>query len=250
MEFTQYQAWFLGYGVAMIGWLIFNQVIPRLWPACPVLSFERPWREVGWAFLACLGIIVIGQLYQAGIRLPQSGSFGEVLASINQLIIFSPVFLLLYLRKQSLSSAWVSTKDLWQRLAIGLVLALVAILAFTIVRSGSDDWFQVVQRVYHYQNLSYLIQVFCEDIAIAVLFIRIRSALGLRAAILLVAALFALGHIPAMLSAGVNFGELGSLIFDTMLGVGVIFFVQKSADILWFWMIHFAMDMMQFWAVS
>ena len=250
MEFTHYQALFLGYGVAMGGWLTFNRVAPSLWSACPVLSFERPWREVGWAFLACVGIVAIGQLYQAGIRLPNSGSFGQVLESINQLVIFSPVFLLLYLRKQSLSTAWINTKGIWSRLAIGLVLALAAILVFTFVRSGSGSWLQVIQRVYHYQNLSHLIQVLCEDFVIAVLFIRIKSALGLRGAILLVASLFALGHIPAMLSAGVNFGELGSLIFDTLLGVGVIFVVQKSGDIVWFWMIHFAMDMMQFWAVS
>jgi hypothetical protein len=250
MEFTHYQALFLGYGVAMGGWFIFKRVIPKLWPACPIISFERSWREVGWAFLACLGIIAIGQLYQAGIRLPRSDSLGQIFEGVNQLMIFSPVFLLLYLRKHSLSSAWINTKDIWLRIAVGFVLALLAILVFTLFKSESDGWWLVVQRVYRYQNLSHLIQVFCEDVTIAVLFVRIRSALGLRGTILLVAVLFALGHIPAMLSAGVTFGELGGLVLDALLGIWVIFVVQKSADILWFWMIHFAMDMMQFWSVS
>lgn len=250
MEVSHYHALFLGYGVAMVGWLAVNRLIPSLWPSCPVPNFKNPWKEVGWVFLTCLGIIAIGQLYQAGIHLPQSGPLGQVFESINQLIIFSPVFLLLYLRKHSLSTAWLNTKGAAPRIGVGFGLALIAIFAFTLFKSESDGWFPVIQRVYHYQNLSHIIQIFCEDIAIAVLFIRIRSALGLRGAIILVAALFALGHIPAMMSAGVSLNEFSSLILDTLLGAGVIFIVQKSADILWFWMIHFAMDMMQFWAVS
>jgi hypothetical protein len=225
-------------------------LIPGLWPACPAPNFRRPWKEVGWAVVACLGIIAIGQLYQSGVHLPRSGPFGQIFEGINQLIIFSPAFLLLYMRKHSLASAWLTTKGVLLRVGVGIVLALLAIFVFTLLRSESDGWFLVVQRVYNYQNLSYLLQVFGEDVAIAVLFIRMRSAIGLRGSIILVAALFALGHIPAMLSAGISFAEFGGLLLDTILGVGVIFIVQKSADILWFWMVHFAMDMMQFYAVS
>ena len=234
----------------MVGWLVFNRLIPDLWPACSAPHFEKPWKEVGWALLASLGIIAIGQLYQAGIRLPVSGAMGQILESVNQLAIFSPVFLLLYFRKQPLTTAWLPAKSVWLRIAVGLVLALLAIFLFTLFRSDSNGWLTVLEQVYHYQNLSFLVQVFLEDVAIAVLFIRVRSAIGLRGAIILVAALFALGHIPAMISAGVSFSEFSSLILDTLLGVGVIFVIQKSADILWFWMIHFAMDMMQFYAVS
>lgn len=250
MEVSHYQALFLAYGVAMVGWLAVIRLLPNLWPHATFPEFRKPWQEVGWVFLAVLGIIAIGQLYQAGIRLPQTGPFGQVLESVNQLAIFSPIFLLLYYRKQSLSTAWLSTKRIWPKIGVGFGLALMTIFMFTLFRSGSEGWVTVVQRVYHYQNLSFLVQVFLEDVAIAVLFVRIRSALGLRGAIIIVAALFALGHIPAMVSTGASFNELSSLILDTLLGVGVIFIVQKSADILWFWMIHFAMDMMQFHAVS
>ncbi len=88
-----------------------------------------------------------------------------------------------------------------------------------------------------------------EDIAIAYLFIRIRAVMGLRGTIFLVAALFAAGHIPTMITEGYSFTELGGLLLDASLGVGVLYAVQKSSDILWFWCIHFAMDMMQFYAV-
>ena len=132
---------------------------------------------------------------------------------------------------------------------MGIGIALFAILIFTMVRTGSDSFLQVTSRTYHYQNLQHMVQVFMEDITIAYLFIRIRAALGLRGAIFLVAALFAAGHIPAMISEGYSFGELGSLLLDAALGDGVLYTVQRSIDVLWFWCIHFAMDMMQFYAV-
>jgi hypothetical protein len=175
---------------------------------------------------------------------------GQVSDSINHLIIFSPFLLLLRLRKHPISSAWLTTNRFWLRFVIGLTLALIAILVFTLLRRDSSSWLQVVPRVYNYQNLSHLTQVLLEDIAIAILFVRLRAAIGLRGGIILVAALFALAHIPAMLSGGAGVNELSSLVLDTLLGVGVIFVVQRSADIIWFWCIHFAMDMMQFYSVQ
>jgi hypothetical protein len=251
MEISHYQALFFAYGIAMAGWLVANRLIPSLWPAHAAPIFEKPWKEIGWALLAGVGVVAIGQLYQYGIRLPGSiPFFGQILESINHLIIFSPFFLLLLLRKHRLSSAWLTLNRIWLRIRLGLALALIAIFVFTSLRTGSDNWLQVIPQVYNYQNLSHLVQVLLEDFAIAILFVRVRAAIGCRRAILLVAALFAISHIPAMLSEGASLNEFGGLILDTVLGAGVIYIVQKSADIIWFWCIHFAMDMMQFYAIQ
>lgn len=93
-------------------------------------------------------------------------------------------------------------------------------------------------------------QVLLEDIAIAILFVRFRSVLGLRIVIVLVAVLFAAGHIPSLVAEEAIFNELLSLILDAGLGVVVLLVVQRSADIWWFWCVHFAMDMMQYCTVS
>ena len=92
-------------------------------------------------------------------------------------------------------------------------------------------------------------QVLLEDMAIAILFIRFRAAIGGKAAVVLVAALFAAGHIPALLSGGAPLSELMSLFLDTGIAIAVLAVVQRSSDVLWFWCVHFAMDMMQFYAV-
>ena len=133
-------------------------------------------------------------------------------------------------------------------LAADCPVGFIAILAFTIARTGSDSWLTVVTRVYHPKNFGLLVQVLLEDITIAILFVRFRAVLGLRVTIALVAVLFAAGHIPALLTGGAILSELSSLILDAGLGIAILSVVQRSADIWWFWCVHFAMDMMQFYA--
>lgn len=63
----------------------------------------------------------------------------------------------------------------------------------------------------------------------------------------IVALLFAGGHIPAQLANGLAPSEMLYLVFDFVLAAGVIGVVQRSADIWWFWCVHFAIDMTQRW---
>ncbi len=249
MEITHYHALFISYGSAVAVWFGIARLAPSIWPKTEPAAFAKPWRELGWAFVAVIAVILVGQVYQQGIRLPSDGAFGGIFESINQFIIFCPVILMLLWRRQPFSTVWLSGNKSLTKLALGIGIALFAILIFTMVRTGSDSFFQVVSRTYHYQNIQHMVQVFMEDITIAFLFIRFRAVLKLRGSIILVAALFAAGHIPVMISQGYSFAELGSLLLDASLGVGLVYTLQRSSDVIWFWCIHFAMDMMQFYAV-
>jgi hypothetical protein len=83
-------------------------------------------------------------------------------------------------------------------------------------------------------------------VAIAILFVRFAAALGARRTILLVAILFALAHVPALVQSGASASSLGHLVLDAALAVGILTVLQRSADVWWFWVVHFAMDMTQF----
>ena len=128
----------------------------------------------------------------------------------------------------------------------GLLLALPAIAAFTAVRPAVGAWGPVVARVYRWASLPTLVQVLLEDVSVAILFVRLGAALGPRKTIVLVAVLFAAGHIPTLLATGAAPREIASLVLDAALGVGAIAALRRSADVWWFWQVHFAMDMMQF----
>lgn len=249
MQISHYHALLIGYGISLIGWLLAVRIFPSLWPQREALSFSQPWMEVLWAVVSVIGVLLVGQLYSRGWLLPDAGSFETLIEACNQILIFSPILILLAVRRHPLSSAWLPLDKVWARLAIGLTLALIAILFFTLARTGSDSWLMVLPSVYHPKNFGLIVQVLLEDITIAVLFIRFRAVLGLQVVIPLVAVLFAAGHVPALLVTGATLSGLSSLILDAGLGIAILFIVQRSADIWWFWCVHFAMDMMQFHTV-
>jgi hypothetical protein len=89
-----------------------------------------------------------------------------------------------------------------------------------------------------------------EDITVAALMLRMRGAVGVLAAIALVAALFASGHIPAMLANGATPGQLMTLFLDAGIGVLVLGAIMTTRSIWWFWPIHTAMDLTQFFTAS
>lgn len=250
MDVAHHYALLAGYGTALAGWLVCARLLPALWPRGAIISFAHPWREIGWALLAGLGVIAIGQLYVRGWLLPKTAVATPLLEALNQLLIFAPMLALPFLRRQPLATAWVPTHRIWARVLIGSALAALAILVFTQVVNGSDTFLHVFPRVYQPKNIGFLVQVWCEDFALAVVFVRLRAALGLPLTTVLVACLFAAGHVPTMIATGATAGELSRLLLDAALGVAVLIVVQRSADIWWFWCVHFALDMMQFYAAA
>ncbi|WP_271728575.1 CPBP family glutamic-type intramembrane protease [Aquimarina algiphila] len=89
-------------------------------------------------------------------------------------------------------------------------------------------------------------QVFMEDITIALLFVRLSAWINRKWTIILVAILFACGHIPSFVAGGATLIELSSLLIDTCIGILILTVISKSKDVWWFFMVHYALDMSQF----
>jgi hypothetical protein len=245
---SYYFALAAAYASTLLLWLVICRMVPQLWKPTPSLSFSHPWKELGWALIAAFGILCVGQLYQHHMLLPESGAFSIPAEVVNQALIFSPVFFLLALRRQGLSTVWVRKDRVWLRIAIGLALALFAIRVFTLLRTGPHPWLAVTRDVYDSKNLGYAAQVLGEDIAIALLLVRLSAAIRPVWAILATAALFSAGHIPGLLHSGTRAQEFVDLALDFGLVAATVTILRRSADIWWFWCIHFVMDMMQFFA--
>lgn len=252
MVHTHHAALLFAYAVAVGAWaLLLAPAGRRLWPGPTTPPYARPWREFGWSLVAAAAVILLGQLYSAGIRLRSGGLTGHVLEAINHLVIFAPMPLLLLLRRQPLASAWLPLERVGSRLIIGLGLALIATTVFTLVRHGADPFWRVIPRLLLPEQLRHATQVFMEDFTIGVILQRLTAALRRPApATWGVAALFAAGHIPALLQEGASAPELALLIGDFMLAGMVLTVVRRSRDIWWFFPVHYAMDMMQFARVS
>jgi len=238
------------YLVGLGGWLVANRVRPGIWLREPVEGYARPWKEFGFALLGATGIVATGQLWSHSLLLPERGPLGPVTGAINQLLIFAPILLVVLLRRQSWATAWLPQPRIPLRLVVGLVLASMAVTTYALLRTGADAPWWLLGRMWRYENLDKMVQVFLEDLTIAILFVRLAGAIGSRWATVVVACLFAAGHIPAMLSQGATWIELGGLLRDAGLGVAVILVLQRSRDVVWFWCVHFCLDMTQFASVS
>ena len=234
----------LGYAAALAGWALLLYTRPQLWPQTRP-RFARPWREVLWALLGAVGVILVGQVYSAGFRLRASGGLRVLAESINQLLIFAPMLLVPLMRRDDLSTAWIRRDRVWLRVGIGIVLGLLAIGVFTTLH-GSVSWPAAIARTYRLASVHIAVQVLLEDIAIAILVVRLAAAMSTRKAIALAAILFAAGHIPTMITNGASPAELLALLRDAALGGAVIALAIRAADVWVLWPIHFAMDMMQF----
>jgi hypothetical protein len=235
----------IAYTVICALWWGLGYVLP-LWRQVERPTFPRPWAEAGLALVAVIFVLILGQLWSRGVRLSAPGAWHIVAESVNQLLIFSPVVLLPLIRKQTLASAWIERRRLWARLATGLGLALIALSVFHCLEGRGLSYWQTVTAVFWPGHAHLAVQVLLEDVAVAIVFVRAAAALGVRWAILLVAALFAVGHLPALLATGASAAEIIGLIRDFGLGVLVIGTLWRAADIAWFWPVHFALDMTQF----
>ena len=232
----------VGYAVACALWWGTSRVVP-LWRNPPRPTFAKPWREVLFVLLGGVGTLLLGQLWSRGIRLDTENTLTE---SINQIIIFAPILLVPILRRDGWASAWIQWNKIWLRVLIGLIISWVVLFLFTRLEAGAPSFGVAFHSIFAPWNTHIAVQVLLEDIAIAILFVRLAAALGPRKAIVGVALLFAAAHIPAMISQGASAAEFAGLLRDFGLGLIVVGTLYRSADIAWLWPIHFTLDMTQF----
>jgi hypothetical protein len=166
--------------------------------------------------------------------------------SLNQIVIFAPIMAVPLLRRHGWASAWIRWHAFLLRVTIGVAFALAALFLYSSFEAGAPSYAETLRGVFAPSRAHLAVQVLLEDVAIAILLVRVAAAVGSRKAVVGVAFLFAAAHIPAMLAQGVAFAELLGLVRDFGLGVLVLGTVWRSADIAWLWPVHFALDMTQF----
>lgn len=251
MHLSHYSAMVITYVIALVAWVGLSRwpLIrgPQLWPSREIASFNHPWLELGLALLAVTGVIGIGQIWSAGCLLPEIGSCRVFLQSINQIIIFAPIPLLLIIRRHSASTAWLPLNLVWARLGIGAAIAVAAIFIYDILRNGGTSRVDAFELVVRLNSLDKAVQVFLEDLSIAILLVRFASVLKSKIlAVVVTGGLFATAHIPGMISGNAEAMEYFRLILDGGLAIFILSIVQRSSDIWWFFCLHYVMDMMQF----
>ncbi len=233
------------YGTGVLLWLLANYAFKLIWKHHEPIIFEKPKLEFIFSIMAIFAILGIGQLYLRGLLIPNDGN--EVIDAINQFLIFSPTLLLITIRKQPVETIWLPKSKILFRLVIGFVIAICSLMVYWLIRKNAPSFESQLTNTFHPKNISHLVQVFMEDITIALIFVRLSACIGNQRTITIVAILFAAGHIPSLLSSGFAVIEFGSLFLDAFIGVLVLSVISKSRDVWWFFILHFVLDMSQFY---
>ena len=239
----------VAYLAACGGWLLLARLLPglRLWPP-PEQEAQarssRPWLDLGVALLAAAAVLALGQAYNAGWLLPSGeGIASYVSFNVNTLLIFSPLFAVMLLRRQGPDSVYLSARALPQKLAAGAALALVGLAVFLGLRGELDRAPAVLAGTVAPRSLEHAIPVFLEGVAVAFLFVRLRWALGAPAALLVPCLLFAAAHVHGDIEQGrPAAGVVAFFALNTLLPCAIFAVVARSRDVVWIGVVHYVLD--------
>lgn len=250
MNIHYYQILGISYGLALMLWWGYSIILINNNQSIP--SIRKPWLKAGIVVGCGVLTISFGQLYVNNFLIPdyRIGSF-QLGECINQIIIYSPFLLYFPITGERLDTAWLPAKVWKSQIVVGMIIACIALIAFCLM-AKSQPLDRVFRNVFHIQNAHHSIQIFLEDLAISMFLARLSVGMGKKftiLSILIVSFLFALGHFPANLESGKPIIEIGtSLLMDWALVFLVCLTLIRFRSFIWFFPIHFTMDMMQFYS--
>lgn len=226
----------LAYLSACLVWVIATRLRPKLWPPAPGLSTDRRWLDLGLAGAALLCIFGLNQAHQAGYLLHPGGSaIAPLSVALNQLIVVSPIALVLAVRGQGPETVFLQAAGLPVKLIVALVLGLIATVMYLWMAGRLSDLPSTLLSAVSPRSLERGLQVFVECVAVAFLFVRVRWSFGLAAALLVPSMLYAVVQLPRQFEAHLPFPEIAVYFaLNTLVPAAILYVVQLSADIIWF----------------
>lgn len=234
----------LCYGIICGMWFLFDRM-GWLWEISPIKSPKKPWAEFLLAIIAVIAVLVTGQLYARGWLLP--GSDNEIVAGIswmfNNVIIFSPIWMMVTFRRQSLNTVLISGKGWGKKVIFGLSTSVAGIIVFVGLRNELERLPEIFAYAFTFKSLINFPAVFFENVALAFLFVRFRWTVGSKWAIIIPALLFAVAHIPGSIAEGDSTGHiLYFAILTSSLTVVILYTAYRSRDIIWLGFVHYLVD--------
>lgn len=202
---------------------------------------RKPYLELILGLGAAAAILAIGRIYTAGFLLP--ATYNPLSWIINNLIIYSPIFIVLIARKQSTATIWITPGKWYLKVITGITASVLGVALFLGLRSEWYRWLPVIVKSFSLNGLSYFVAIFLEGVALAFLFIRIKWVANLKIALAIPALLFALAHVPGMIAENDPWWHiiLMSLVTGSIT-VFVLYTCNKTRDIIWIGFVHYFLD--------
>ncbi len=225
-------------------WFLVNKQ-KNLWALDSIKPSRKPWLDFFLGLITAIAIIGIGQLYSAGFLIPDSENItiNQFVWMANNFIIFSPIAVTLFLRRQSLLTVFISQNQLIAKLIFGVAASIIGIILFLTLRGELSRLPEILSEAVQFKSISYFPAVFFENVSLAFLFVRLKWAVGIKWAIIIPSILFALAHVPGSLAEGDPWSHIVTFFFLTgSLTTFILYTAYRSRDIIWLGVVHYMMD--------
>jgi len=232
------------YLAACAGWLIYDRQLRRTVAEPPLPASDRPVLDFLLTLAAAAGILLWGSVYRHGWLLPTGPTaVGRVAWMVDNLIIFSPIAAVLWMRRQGTETIFLSAHRWLEKILLGLGLGVISVSIYLALRGEQSELPQVLAASVAPDKLVDFLPVFLEGVAVAFGFVRFRWLVGMIPALVVPSAVFAAAHIPGQLADERTMATIVAFfLFNTSLAAAILWTVQRSRDVIWLGMVHYLMD--------
>ena len=234
----------VGYASAFLGLEGASRLLRSVWPAADTARSRAPRLDLGVSMLVATAIIGLGTLWTNGVlRWHWPGDWDYAAYALAQLVIWSPLPLALWLRRQRAASAWTGPDHLLTRLAIGLVLGCVAVTFFLAARGELSRWPAIAAKAFTWRSLAHGAPIYLEGVGIAYVFVRLQWVVGPWVAALIPALLFAIAHVISA-SAGESAATIAAFFgFNLLFVTTLLLALRRYRDVVALGVVHICMDL-------
>jgi membrane protease YdiL (CAAX protease family) len=232
------------YLVICAAWLGYDRLRHLSASEPPLERSDRPVVDFVLVLAAAGGILLLGSVYRHGWLLPSSGeALGRLFWIVDNAIIYSPIAVVLFARRQGPQTIYLSRHRLPEKIALGLGLGVLAVTIYLALRGELAQLPACLTAAVEPGKLVNFVPIFLEGVAIAFAYVRLRWLVGMAAALAIPSILFAVAHIPGQVADESTLSTIGAFfVFNSMLCAAILWTVQRSRDVIWIGLAHYLMD--------
>jgi len=248
IDLLHFVAIYVAYAVPICLLLWVTRRAPATWPAPPRIVLDRPWLDFSAAIGAAVLILLLNTAYNTDrlLPLPKNPLLNHLVFLADLAIIWSPLALVLLVRRQGLETCLLSPRGLLRKLAWGVALSILGMAVFLVVLRRFGDLGLPLTLLWKFDPIQ-AVQSVIQFLGMGFLLVRLVGIAGRMTAVLVCGALYGLVKYPYYMGFyGMSFlTATGPIAFGVLVAFAVVYIILDRGDVLVMAILHLFVDLIQ-----